>query len=212
MVAHEFEDETCAASRADRHAVVLRGHPSIVSKSPTAHEDGHVQEIDFALLLLRTVFGLFLMWHGVNKVRGGLDGTARWFGSIGMTHPWMQARLASAGEILGGVAFAAGFVTPLASAAVTAVMLVAIVTVHLKVGFFIFLPEGGWEYCASIAAVSVAVGIAGPGRISVDHILGLDAGAAGVAFAVVGGLFLATIHLALTWRPGLTAREKGDPK
>lgn len=170
-----------------------------------------MQEIDVALLVLRVVFGVFLAWHGVNKVRGGLDGTARWFGSIGMTHPSVQARLASAGEILGGAAFAAGFLTPLASAAVTAVMLVAIITVHLKVGFFIFLPDGGgWEYCASIAAVSVAVGVAGPGRMSVDHLLGLDLGAAGIALALAGGILSGTVHLALTWRPGRAAGTKSS--
>jgi putative oxidoreductase len=169
-----------------------------------------MQEIDVALLVLRAVFGLFLSWHGVNKVRSGLDGTARWFGSIGMTHPRLQARLAAAVETAGGVAFAAGIATPLASAAVTAVMLVAIVTVHMKVGFFIFLPEGGWEYCASIAAVSVAVGIAGPGQMSVDHLLGVTNGGAGIALAVAGGPLLAAAHLALAWRPDRDPPGGGD--
>ena len=41
---------------------------------------------DLALLLLRGVFGVFLAYHGYNKVFGGngLQGTAGWFGSIGM--------------------------------------------------------------------------------------------------------------------------------
>lgn len=159
-----------------------------------------MQRIDTALLLLRIVFGLFLAWHGVNKVRSGIAGTAGWFGSIGMKWPGLQARTAAATEIIGGLMFAFGFLTPLAGSAIIATMLVAIVTVHWRVGFFIFLPGGGWEYCASIAFVAAAVSIAGPGRWSLDHAIGIlagtTAGVSGVALGVLAGV----LHLSATWR------------
>lgn len=161
---------------------------------------------DVALLVVRAVFGLFLAWHGVNKVRNGIAGTTGWFGSIGMKWPRQQAVIAAASEISGGLLFAAGFLTPFASAVMVGTMIVAIVTVHWRVGFFIFLPNGGWEYCASIAVLAGAVSLSGPGSASVDHALGLLGGAvwgiAGPAVGVAG----AVIHLMVSWRrPAATA-------
>lgn len=157
---------------------------------------------DTAILIIRCVFGIFLLAHGVNKVKSGLDGTAAWFASIGMRRPALQARAAAWTEIAAGALLAAGLLTPLAAAAVVAVMCVAIVTVHLKVGFFIFLPGGGWEYCASIAAVAGAVAVSGPGSASVDELLGWTTGPLAGALAVLVGVVVAAAHLALTWRPG----------
>ena len=160
-----------------------------------------MDNIDAGLLLLRCVFGLFLAWHGVNKVRSGLAGTANWFGSIGMRRPVLQARAAAATEIAGGVMFAAGLLTPLAAASIIGTMLVAIVTVHWRVGFFIFLPNGGWEYCASIGVLAAAVSLAGPGAASLDNALGVaHTTTAGVA-GIVTGLLVGTLHLLATWRP-----------
>lgn len=128
-------------------------------------------QFNFALLLLRLVFGLFLVCHGYNKVfgGGGLAGTAGWFGSMGMKYPQMQARAAAATEWGAGLLFAAGLLTPLAAAGMIGLMLVAIYTAHLKVGFFIFKAGQGWEYCASIAVVALAVATVGAGEWSLDE-------------------------------------------
>lgn len=161
-----------------------------------------MDRIDVALLVLRLVFGLFLAYHGLNKVRGGLKGTAKWFAGIGMRWPMWQARLAAGTEMVAGVMFAAGLLTPLAAAGMVAVMLVAIWSVHWKVGFWVFLPEQGWEYCASIAVVAWAVAAAGPGRWSLDHAWGLSFG--GWTGALVAGLLgvgAAGAQLAVCYRP-----------
>ena len=47
-----------------------------------------------------------------------------------------MAILAGLGEFVGGILIILGFLTPLAALALIAVMIVAIVTVHLKNGFF----------------------------------------------------------------------------
>lgn len=162
-----------------------------------------VETIDLALLILRVSFGLSLAYHGYNKVfgGGGLAGTARWFESLGMRSPRLQARLAATTEIAAGLAFAAGFLTPFAAAATVGLMVVAIVTVHGRVGYFIFLPDGGWEYCAAIATVAVAVGTSGAGTISIDHALGLDLSWWGLVVAAAGGVAGAGLQLAAFWRP-----------
>lgn len=164
-----------------------------------------MQRTDFSLLVLRVVFGTFLAWHGVNKVRNGIEGTAGWFGSIGMRWPRAQARTAAATEVAGGLLFAAGLLTPLASAMVIATMIIAIVTVHWRVGFFIFLPGGGWEYCASIAVLAAAVSVAGPGKASLDHAAGILSGTGWGVAGVATGAAASVIHLLVSWRrPGGT--------
>jgi len=160
-----------------------------------------MDRIDSALLLLRTVFGLFLAYHGLNKVKSGIAGTTGWFASIGMKWPGVQARTAASTEILAGILLAVGLATPVACAAIVATMLVAIITVHWRVGFFIFLPNGGWEYCASIIVVASAIAVCGPGRASLDRALGWEQGWQVGAGSVALGAFLAVVHLAVTYRP-----------
>ena len=163
---------------------------------------GRVQSANVSLLLLRVVFGTFLAAHGVNKVKGGIRGTAGWFGSIGMRWPLAQAVIAASTEIGAGALLAVGLLTPLAAAGVIGVMIVAVVVAHLRAGFFVFRPGQGWEYCASIAAVALAIGIAGPGEWSLDHAIGWHPSAtlSGLV-AGIGGVGAAALQLAVCWRP-----------
>lgn len=144
-----------------------------------------------------------MAYHGYNKIRGaaGLAGTASWFQSMGMRAPLMQARLAAATEIGAGLLLTIGLLTPFAAAAFVALMLVAIVTSHWKNGYFIFLPGGGWEYCASIIAVAVAIGIMGPGGASLDNALSIDWGIAGGFLTVIIGVISGVGQLVLFYRP-----------
>ena len=165
-----------------------------------------MNRMDVAMLILRLCFGLSMAWHGLNKVRGprGISGTAGWFESIGMRSPMLNARLAAATEIAAGIALAIGFATPVASSAFVGLMVVAIVTVHWKVGFFVFLPHQGWEYCASIAVTAVAIALLGPGSISLDNAFGIamfDSGPAAWLAAPIG-IVAALCQLSLYWRPG----------
>jgi len=159
---------------------------------------------DAALLLLRAVFGLFFAYHGYNKVfgKGGLSGTARWFASIGMKWPTWQARIAATTEIGSGVMLAVGFLTPLAAAGIIGVMVVAIWVEHRKVGFFVFLPNQGWEYCASIAVAVLGIATLGPGEWSIDHAIGWDWQSwAGTVIALAAGVGGAVLQLAVSYRP-----------
>lgn len=155
---------------------------------------------DIALLVLRVVFGVVLALHGYNKISNGLDGTARWFESIGMRWPRLQAAVAAGVEIGAGIAFAIGLLTPLASAAIIGVMIVAYWVDHRGKGLFIF--NGGWEYVLSIIVVACAVSIAGPGRFSIDHALGIDVDGLGFGVGVAAvGVLSAAGQLALSYRP-----------
>jgi putative oxidoreductase len=165
--------------------------------------------VNAGLLVLRLCLGLFLAYHGYNKIFGpnGLSGTAAWFASIGFKWPAAQARIAAATEIGAGIMFAAGLVTPLASAGIIGIMIVAIVVAHWKVGFFVFHPGQGWEYCATIAIGAASVAMIGPGAWSIDHVIDISvidispSGWTSTLIAVIVGVGSAGAQLAVSYRP-----------
>jgi putative oxidoreductase len=159
---------------------------------------------DAALLLLRLTVGATVVAHGVNHIVGGgrIEGTGRWFASMGLRPGRLHAWLASVTELGGGVLLAAGALTPLAAGAVVGLMVVAGITAHRTNGFFIFRPGQGWEYVMVLAVAALSLGALGPGRWSVDHALGWDTGGWwGAAVAAVVGLGGGLALLAAFWRP-----------
>jgi putative oxidoreductase len=145
--------------------------------------------------------------HGIRHART-LEGTARWFDSIGFRQPRQQAIASAAVEIGSGVALLAGAATPMAASAVVGTMAVAARSVHVKNGFFI--TAEGYEYVLNLTLASVALAAVGPGRLSVDHLLGLDSKATPLGRAALAagvGLVAAAGQLAVFWR-----RPKKSPK
>lgn len=161
--------------------------------------------VDFARLVLRATVGGTMIAHGVRHARS-LDGTARWFGSLGFEQPMLQARTSVVVEIGAGAALIAGLATPAASSAVIGTMAVAARTVHVPNGYFVI--NEGYEYVLAVAAASTTVAALGPGRYSVDAKLGrlgrLSGPWMGVASALVG-LGGAAAQLATFWRPPASA-------
>jgi putative oxidoreductase len=127
---------------------------------------------DLAALMLRLTIGPMMVVHGLNKVRGpgGLDGTTKYFESLGLEPAAVHARVAAATEIGTGTLLTFGALTPLASAGVIGVMTAAAATDHKGKGFFIF--KGGWEYVAVVGATAAAISALGPGRYSFDGVRG----------------------------------------
>ncbi len=159
--------------------------------------------VNTALLMLRVVTGLWMFAHGWNHFFGGgkIDGTAGWFGSLGMKAPKLNAWMASLGEIGGGLLLIAGLITPAGSAITIAVLLGAVFTVHAKNGFFIL--KEGWEYVVFIMFVALGIAILGPGEWSIDYLIGICGkidGWIGAAIAIFGGI-LTMIQLMIFWRP-----------
>ena len=168
--------------------------------------------IDLALLVLRCGVGAVMIAHGYNHIFGGgkVAGTARWFGSMGMRPPVVQAWLASLTEIGGGALLLLGMLTPFGAAAVIGITTVAWAINHRGNGFFIFRPGEGWEYVMTLAIAGVAIGAVGPGRWSFDNALDLKddlTGATGLLLAVVLGVGGAALLLATCWRPQTKAVE-----
>ncbi|WP_019927677.1 DoxX family protein [Nocardia sp. BMG111209] len=157
---------------------------------------------DVALLLIRVVVGITMIAHGVNHWVGGgkIAGTARWFGGLGLKQPVLQAWLSVLTEVGAGVLLIAGLLTSFAAAAVVSVMLVAGLLAHRPNGFFVF--KEGYEYVLVLAVVSVAIGILGPGWLSLDHAAGIEiTGWAGGGIALLLGVAGTAALLATFYRP-----------
>jgi putative oxidoreductase len=162
--------------------------------------------MDEGLLLLRVLVGLIVAAHGSQKLfgwfgGGGIRGTAAFFGSLGYRAPAVFALLAGLAELGGGLALAAGLLTPLAAAGVVVVMLNAIESVKFRNGFW--AGSGGYELELLLLGTAVALAATGPGRYSLDRALGLDDDLSGYGW---GGAALAlgivVAFFTMTWGRG----------
>jgi putative oxidoreductase len=157
--------------------------------------------MNVGLLFLRIVLGALLIGHGTQKLfgwfgGGGVRGTGQHFGSLRFRHAEIHAVIAGLGEAGGGLLLALGLLTPLGAVGVIGVMLTAIVTVHLSKG--IWNTNGGYELPLLNAAVALTLVSTGPGRYSLDHLIGWDLSGPAWALGALGVAFVLTaIVLAL---------------
>lgn len=112
---------------------------------------------------LRLTVGAVFIAHGSQKLFGafggpGLKGFSMMLGGMGLKPPIAWALLVALVEFLGGIALILGLLTRLSAILLAVVMVVAIVGVHLKQGFF------GFEYPLVLLAACLSLLFTGPGR------------------------------------------------
>jgi len=130
--------------------------------------------INIGLLIIRLVIGLLFVGHGAQKLFGwfggyGLKGTGGWFESIGMKPGVTMALFAGFAELIGGVLFALGLLTPLAGIMIAGTMIMAIVKVHASNG--LWATSNGYEYNLTLLAVAIGIALIGPGQYALDPFL-----------------------------------------
>jgi putative oxidoreductase len=120
---------------------------------------------DIAALVLRIGLGSMFLAHGLLKVLVfTLPGTVGFFEQVGF--PGWTAYLVVTAEIGGGALLIAGIGVRAISIALLPILLGA-VFVHFGSGWVFSNPNGGWEYPAFLALVSVAVALLGPGKFAI---------------------------------------------
>jgi putative oxidoreductase len=161
---------------------------------------------NFALLLARVWVAIMIFAHGwrhVKSVQSG-PGMANWFESLGLKPGHFHALMVTGTEVAIPVVLVLGFLTPLCYGGVCALMLVAMLTNHLKNGFFLSSAKEGYEYVLTVAVLSIALGTLGPGKWSLDHAFDIsfpfEPKKALIATAVVG-IGGTAAFLAAFWRP-----------
>jgi putative oxidoreductase len=116
--------------------------------------------MDLGIALLRIVVGALFIGHGTQKLFAwfggqGLDGTAGFMESLGYRPGKLHATLAGLGEALGGLLLVLGLFIPLGCAAIIAVMVNAIGSVHAGKGLWV--TEGGYEYNLVLIMAALAL-------------------------------------------------------
>lgn len=121
------------------------------------------------LLILRVVVGLIFLWHGLGKLvgppfaGGGIEGTAGFFGQVGIPMPTIAAWAVGLLESLGGLALILGVAVSMVGLLLAIDMAVAILKVTIKKGL---LPGSDLELMLLAAAVCLM--LAGPGIMAVQ--------------------------------------------
>jgi putative oxidoreductase len=150
------------------------------------------------VLIARLLLGIIFFYHGSQKLFGwfggyGLKGTGGFFESaLGLKPGVLFAFVSGAAEFVGSILVLLGWLNPIGSALIVAVMVVAITTVHAPKGFD--NSNGGYEYNLANIAGAFALAAAGNGAFSLDATLPVAALASPnvaliiFAVAIVGAL------------------------
>lgn len=139
-----------------------------------------IKPVDIAMLLLRFVVGVILVYAGSQKVFGvlggaGVQGTIESFGQMGI--PKAFAYLAMAGELLGGLGLIFGVLTRLAAFGAACTMAVAVYKMAALPGIWqkvVNGEDGGMNrigFPLVLFAGAAAVLLLGAGRISLDRLI-----------------------------------------
>jgi putative oxidoreductase len=172
--------------------MALQQAATISPKRHFSRKSAHV--MNFALLILRVTLGTLMAGHGAQKLFGwfkgpGLKGTSGIMESLKLkpARPW--AITAASSEFGGGVLTLLGFLNPLGPLGITGSMSMATFTAHWDKP--IWASKGGPELPITNIAIASVLMLAGPGKYSLDAVLGtrlprwvLIPGLAGVAATV----------------------------
>ncbi len=128
----------------------------------------------YEVTLFRIMIGIIFAAHGAQKLFGlfggyGIEGTAGFMESIGLTPGYLMAFLAGAGEFFGGLFLIAGFLTRFAALTTAIISVVAMLTVHINNGFF--MSNNGIEFILLLLVGSISLIISGSGKLGIDRII-----------------------------------------
>jgi putative oxidoreductase len=120
------------------------------------------------ILILRLTFGVIFVLHGVRQAFGWIGGghMEAVMERLGLRPPKLWAALSGFGNLIGGLLIALGLFTFLGCALLVTTMIVAIATIKGPNGFW--EREGGYEYNLAVIGAAAALGVMGPGPLSLD--------------------------------------------
>jgi putative oxidoreductase len=119
--------------------------------------------------LIRFIAGVMMIPHGYAKVFGGIEGTTKFFSSVGLEPALILAWYVGLLELVGGICVALGLLTRLISAQLIGLLAVATFYIHLPSGFI--WVKGGFEYPLFWMVVMIAITIKGGEKLSLDNLM-----------------------------------------
>jgi putative oxidoreductase len=150
---------------------------SLLQTAPTANVFAR-----FAPIPLRLIVGFGFMQHGFAKLSRGPDHFAQILQALGTPAPHLMAWVSILTELFGGLAIFLGAFITLASIPMAILLIVAIVTVHLRFGFSSIkllavtaagpqLGPPGYETNLLYLACLAALVLGGAGPLSIDGLI-----------------------------------------
>ncbi|MCC6484583.1 MAG: DoxX family protein [Armatimonadetes bacterium] len=125
---------------------------------------------DVGYLIIRLVLGIVFFAHGSQKLLGlfGGEGPAAFVQQAGV--PAVLAWVAMFAEFFGSFGLISGVLPRLSALGILVVMVVAVLRVHLRNGFFMNwggkAPGEGFEYHILVMAMCLLIVLSGPGRFA----------------------------------------------
>lgn len=113
-------------------------------------------------VILRIVLGITFFIHGLDKFQAGIGNIAGYFDSLGI--PGFLAYIVAFIELIGGIALILGIGTKIVSVLIAIIMLGAIFTAKLSLGFL-----DGYELDIALLAISIYLILADRTPFSLDH-------------------------------------------
>ena len=129
-----------------------------------------------APLFVRVILGVIMTAHGWQKLsQMGPAGFGQVLGQMGVPLPGLMGFVVTFVELVGGLLLIVGLLSRLAALLLTIDLAVATLLVKVNVG--LIAPEGagaGAELDLALIAGLLVILLAGPGKLSLDHALGLE--------------------------------------
>jgi len=110
--------------------------------------------------LLRVTVGSVFVAHGVAKLFMGFTNVADYLSSVGIPYYTIAAVVLTLAELVGGVALILGVLTRFVAIVLAFDMAVALITVHVKNGFFM---PNGVEFPMVLLAANLSFVLSGGG-------------------------------------------------
>jgi putative oxidoreductase len=130
---------------------------------------------DLAPLVLRVVLGALMIAHAYQKLMIGPAVFGRVLAQLGVPAATVVCYVVTYTELVGGALLVVGLLSRLAALALTLDLVVAIALVKVNVGLVAGHGMGaGAELDLAYIAGFLAILFGGPGRFSVDRLIGID--------------------------------------
>ncbi len=113
---------------------------------------------------IRASIGAVFLVHSLKKFDPSWQ---EWLMQIGLP-PEMQLPIALA-EFIGGILLIVGVLTRISASIFSVILLGAIFHIRWENGFFV--SQGGWEWDLVMLAALLSIIVAGPGRVSISHLV-----------------------------------------
>lgn len=121
-------------------------------------------KMNIVTTIMRVVFGILFLAHGMDKFNTGLGNVAGWFESINI--PGFLAYIVGPVELIGGILLILGLFTRYVSTILFVILLGAVLTAKLSMGLL-----NGYELDLSFMLIALYLVFAETTRWSMDHLI-----------------------------------------